>query len=362
MEIITSYLLQNWGMILVLIAFIIMLQITVFLDRKTIFRMYILIGSVFLLSLIVFVEFYLADIKQHNEARTVMMAIRYSATPILIGLILYTLVKKARLYVILPAFAFAIVNVVSIFTGIVFKINDAGELQRGVLGYLPYVAVGLYSVALIYVLIRQSNKQITEIVPIAFLAFALFSGIIFPFFLGKDYSKIFCTTIAIALFVYYVFSILQLTKKDALTGLFNRQAYYSFISTNSKDITAVISIDMNGLKTINDVEGHMAGDEALTTIANCFKKSAKVKQPIYRIGGDEFIILCKKTSEEELIQLIDRIKKKVSETKYHCAIGYCYLPGTNKDIEEMIKQSDKMMYEDKAKYYLQTGKDRRGEA
>jgi hypothetical protein len=63
MEIITSYLLQNWGMILVLIAFIIMLQITVFLDRKTIFRMYILIGSVFLLSLIVFVEFYLADIK-----------------------------------------------------------------------------------------------------------------------------------------------------------------------------------------------------------------------------------------------------------------------------------------------------------
>jgi hypothetical protein len=250
MEIITSYLLQNWGMILVLIAFIIMLQITVFLDRKTIFRMYILIGSVFLLSLIVFVEFYLADIKQHNEARTVMMAIRYSATPILIGLILYTLVKKARLYVILPAFAFAIVNVVSIFTGIVFKINDAGELQRGVLGYLPYVAVGLYSVALIYVLVRQSNKQITEIVPIAFLAFALFSGIIFPFFMGKDYSKIFCTTIAIALFVYYVFSILQLTKKDALTGLFNRQAYYSFINTNSKDITAVISTDMNGLKTI----------------------------------------------------------------------------------------------------------------
>ena len=168
--------------------------------------------------------------------------------------------------------------------------------------------------------------------------------------MGKDYSKIFCTTIAIALFVYYVFSILQLTKKDALTGLFNRQAYYSFINTNSKDITAVISIDMNGLKTINDVEGHMAGDEALTTIANCFKKSTKVKQP------------CKKTSEEELIQLIDRIKKKVSETKYHCAIGYCYLPGINKDIEEMIKQSDKMMYEDKAKYYLQTGKDRRGEA
>lgn len=357
----SNYLLQNWALILVLLAFIIMLRVTVFLDKKTIIRMYVLIASVFLLSIIVFTEFYLADLGTYKEVRIVMMAIRYSSTPIIIGLILYTLVKKARWYVIAPSFAFAVVNIISIFTGIVFGIDKDGNLVRGALGYLPYVAVGIYSVALVVILIIQSNKQFEEIVPIAFLAFAFTSGLIFPFFLGKEYSKIFVVTIAIGLFVYYVFLILQLTKKDALTGLFNRQAYYAFIRRNQKDVTAIISIDMNGLKTINDNNGHIAGDIALSTLANCFKKACKVKHLVYRIGGDEFVIICRRTSKEELEQLIAKIKENVSNTSYTCSIGYCYSIDESKNLEEMVKTSDVMMYKDKANYYRLSGIDRRKE-
>ena len=208
-------------------------------------------------------------------------------------------------------------------------------------------------------MIKQSNKQVTEIIPIAFLAFAFASGLVLPFVIGKEYSKIFCTTIAVALFVYYVFLILQLTKKDALTGVLNRQAYYASIRDASKDITALISIDMNGLKAINDSQGHLEGDEALVTLAFCFARAAKVKQSIYRIGGDEFMIICHKTSNDELKQLVAQIKNNVAETKYSCSIGYSYSDDGKKDINEMIVESDNMMYADKADFYSRSSNNRR---
>lgn len=357
----TSYMTFNWVLILILLAFVIVLKITVFLDKKIIRRLYILIGAVFALSIIVFIEFYLAGLGGYNVARSIMIAIRYSATPFIIAFILFTLVHKMRWYILIPAAIFAIFYIISIFTGIVFSINDAGEMVRGPLGYLPYIAVGLYSVALVYILIRQSNKTVTDIIPILFLAFAFGSGLVLPFIMGKEYSKIFCPTIAVALFVYYVFLILQLTKKDALTGLFNRQAFYSYIKAKQKDVTAVISIDMNGLKAINDNEGHIAGDNALVSLSECFIKASKNKHLVFRLGGDEFFILCLKTSEEELKQLVQRIKDAVGETKYSCSIGYCYIDDQNKSLEEYTKLSDKMMYEDKARYYQKTGIDRRKE-
>lgn len=356
LDVFKEYLLQNWALILVLIAFVIMLMITVFLNKNTIRRMFVLIGVVFLLSISVFFEFYLGDINEHSNIRIVLVAIRYSATPIIIALILFALVKKTHWYVIIPAIVLGIINVVSIFTGIVFSIDSNGTLTRGVLGYLPYIGVGGYSILLIYVLFKQSNRQPSEIIPIVFLAFSFATGLIFPLIFGKEYSRIFCTTVAIALFVYYVFLILQLTKKDALTGLLNRQAYYASIRNNPKDITAIISIDMNGLKKINDTLGHLAGDEAIVSVATCFFQVLKWKQAVYRIGGDEFIIICRKTSEEEMLKIVSDIKESISHTKYSVSIGYCYSNDIRKDIDDMIKDSDEMMYEDKALYYSKNNK------
>ena len=131
------------------------------------------------------------------------------------------------------------------------------------------------------------------------------------------------------------------------------------IHRKSRDISAIVSIDMNGLKAINDTYGHLAGDNALTALANCFQKAASIKQPVYRIGGDEFIILCRKTGEEELILLIERIRKNVEETPYTCSIGYCYAPNGIKNLEDMAKESDEMMYADKAKFYSDAPRDRR---
>ena len=360
MELIREYLIQNWSVILILLAFAVMLKVTVFLDQKIIKKMYILVVALFAFSMIVFFEYYLEEQNVLPDVRIVLMMIRYSTTPFIIAMVLFTLIKKANVYYFVPAIVCAIINFISIPTGIVCSLGENGQLIRGPLGYLPYIAVGGYCVALIWILYIHSNKLITELIPMIFLSVAFISGVALPLIIGVDYFKIFCSTIVIAIFVYYVFLILQITNKDTLTGLMNRQAYYTAIDVNRKDITALVSIDMNGLKVINDTEGHAAGDEALSTIAFCFLKAAKSKQSVYRVGGDEFVIICLKSSEEEVKQLIERINKYVSETKYHCAIGYSYIGDSGREIEEVLKESDAMMYENKADYYAKKNGDRNG--
>ena len=356
---IREYLLQNCPLMLILSAYAVALHITVFLDRKTIKRLYILVASVFLLSIAVFVEFEYATLPGHQTLRAVLMAIRYSATPYIVSHLIYTLVKKQTWRVFIPSILLAALDFLSIFTGIVFKIDEQNNFSRGAFGYLPFIVAGLYCVSLVYLLIRRSNMKWMEIVPILFLSFALLSGLLFPFVYGPDFSQIFCSTIGAALFIYYVFEILQQTKKDSLTGLLNRHAYHADILKNPEEITALISIDMNGLKTINDTLGHAAGDEALVTLALCFRRALKSRQYGYRIGGDEFVILCRKTSQADVTSLIERIEHNVGATAYNCAIGYSFSGDGKKPIEDMLRESDMMMYEVKERYYEERGAARR---
>ena len=352
MEIFKEYILQNWILILILAAFVVILATTAFIDRRATRRMYFAVGSVFLLSIMVFIEFHYEDDPNQRILRTVLMALRYSATPLIVAQVVFALVRKEKVFVFLPAILLLVIDIVSIFTGIVFSINKStNELERGPLGYLPFIIAGLYCAYLIFLLVKRSNKRAIEIIPIAFLAAALASGVIFPFVFGPSFAQIFCPTVAVALFIYYVFSILQLTKKDALTGLLNRQAYYAETSRAYKDITAIVSLDMNGLKKINDTYGHAAGDEALVTLALCFSRACRGKQSAYRMGGDEFAIVCRKNTEEDVKALIGRIEKFVGDTKYTCSIGYSYHENGVSQLEDLLKESDEKMYSNKADYY-----------
>ena len=134
---IKELIIQNWENILVLLAFAILLRTTVFLDKRTILRMYALILALFIFSMIVFLEFSLENLDEMPKLRLVLMAIRYSTTPFIIALIIYTLGKYVHWGVFVPAIILVILDIISIFTGIVFSLNSEGELERGPLGYLP---------------------------------------------------------------------------------------------------------------------------------------------------------------------------------------------------------------------------------
>ena len=113
---------------------------------------------------------------------------------------------------------------------------------------------------------------------------------------------------------------------------------------------------------MNDTHGHAAGDEALTAIARCLTQAAKAHQSVYRIGGDEFLIICRKTTLDDVLQLIRRIRKNVSDTEYSISLGYSCTEDRQKSISEMLKESDEMMYMEKASYYKVFGDRRRSEA
>ena len=354
-----DYIIQNWALLLISLAFLISLRTTAFLDKNVSRRMTRLLAMILLLSVSVFIEFYPEEHGFVWKWRSVLTAIRYSATPFIDAQILYTLMKKPKKAVFIPAVILTVLCIISIFTGIVVRFTEDGSLVRGPLGLLPYIVPGVYGCFLVYILYMRSNKQPIDLLQVAYFALTLGSGVIFPFLFGHVYSHIFCVTIVIALFTYYLFSIHNLTTTDVLTELLNRQASYADLETDPEQITAIVSIDMNGLKHINDTRGHTAGDEALTTLSNCFMRAVKIRQTVYRIGGDEFLIICRKSTENEVLQLIDRIRKNISETEYSCSIGYSCKESRQKSVSEMLKESDEMMYAQKASYYQTAGIDRR---
>ncbi len=351
----TEYVADNWILILVLLGFTISLISTVFMEQKTIRRLYALIVEVFLLSIVVFAEFKMDGMAEYRNLRIVLMAIRYSATPLLVAQIVYTVAKGQKWYLFVPAGIFTALDFISIPTGIVFALDDANKLVRGPLGMLPYIGAGVYGLYLVHNLWKHHTGQRTDTVPIVFFAFAFSSGLMLPFIIGKEYAQVFCATIAVSMFVYYVFTLLQLTKRDPLTGLLNRQAYYADTRNEPENINALVSVDMNGLKAINDNEGHKAGDEALTTLAGCFIEAAKHKYRIYRVGGDEFVIVCRKCNEQDVQALSSHIHENVANTKYSCSVGYCYSKTGSISIDEMLTASDENMYAEKMRYYKEKG-------
>ena len=120
----------------------------------------------------------------------------------------------------------------------------------------------------------------------------------------------------------------------------------------SKCLTAVISIDLNNLKRLNDENGHAAGDTALCTIVACIQNILPRGCHLYRTGGDEFMILCSQVSKDDVPALIDHMRRELSKTPYCCAIGFA-TPDADEDFEHICSIADAAMYANKKQLNIQ---------
>ena len=153
---------------------------------------------------------------------------------------------------------------------------------------------------------------------------------------------------------------------DELTKCFNRRAYDSDMEKLDLNMEwAYISLDLNGLKKANDTLGHSAGDELICAAANCMKFAFASYGKIYRIGGDEFVVLI-----QESVSNIDSILQVFDATisdwhgKYSNSISVSYgvVKSTEQDfdsIHSVSKLADERMYKSKSEYYNISGNDRR---
>ena len=147
-----------------------------------------------------------------------------------------------------------------------------------------------------------------------------------------------------------------MNETDLLTGVMNRNAMNSRVSSleagegEAPRGMGVVFADMNGLKYVNDHQGHIAGDLLLKNAA-IILQSTFVGDEIYRVGGDEFLVLLRDTSEADMRRKIADTKKKAelfSDVSF--AAGYSLL-GSAGDIRKAMAEADAMMYEDKENCY-----------
>ena len=121
-------------------------------------------------------------------------------------------------------------------------------------------------------------------------------------------------------------------------------------------MSGCIYVDVNELHYRNNKFGHAAGDEMLLFIAHSLK-DVFFGQKVYRMGGDEFLVFCQNSSQDEVKKGIEIFLEQLKPRDYHVAIGLSYR-SQNTNTEEMVREAEVRMYEEKAKYYQNKGQSR----
>ena len=149
----------------------------------------------------------------------------------------------------------------------------------------------------------------------------------------------------------------ELSVKDVLTGLKNRRGLENYIQTIEPDDTiGVVFCDVNSLKAVNDNEGHAAGDKRIKLVADIL--SNHVKEGVAcRVSGDEFVCIVKNMREEAFNDKMAVLKKAFMDQDRIASMGCSF--GTGDAVIKTINEAEKHMYDDKSRYYKETGKERR---
>ena len=147
---------------------------------------------------------------------------------------------------------------------------------------------------------------------------------------------------------------------DALTGVKNKRAYVQAedeldeqIRKKAKSPFAIVVCDINGLKQVNDIQGHKAGDDFIKNscliICDVFSHS-----PVFRIGGDEFAVILKGKDYDQRYELIKQLGVEQEDKRVNgikpIAVGISDFDSENDiRVQDVFERADSLMYEDKKK-------------
>ncbi|MBR5693678.1 MAG: diguanylate cyclase [Fibrobacter sp.] len=149
---------------------------------------------------------------------------------------------------------------------------------------------------------------------------------------------------------------------DDLTGCYNRRhgmyTLREWFARSKRYGTpfSMIYFDLNGLKTINDKYGHQAGDLLLRSVVNSCKKLLRESDILFRMGGDEFMVLCPDTDKRGAFICAERMQESVKgvtivDQTVTFAYGIAHSSEDYKDMDEMMHSADSSMYECKKKMH-----------
>ena len=154
-------------------------------------------------------------------------------------------------------------------------------------------------------------------------------------------------------------------ERDKLTQVYNRRAGYKILEevkseADKRDYCFTVAfLDINNLKEVNDVYGHEQGDQLIVDTVEVIKKTIRSSDYIVRFGGDEFLVVFKKSKTEEAKKVMNRIQDKLNKInqtgnyKYQMSISYgieSYNPEKQIELDELISRADDKMYQFKQEY------------
>ena len=261
-------------------------------------------------------------------------------------------------------FALLIAN---FFYPVVFRISETNVYSRGPL----FMVNNLMEVAfmidgVIIYLIGRARSGGVKFFPVLQFVWPIFICVCLQnFFYG-------ISTVWVGIAVGFTSLMLALQNEnifiDKLTRLFNRY-YLDRISGTLKrsNKIAMMMIDMNGFKSINDNLGHSQGDDALFSMAEILRETVESHGTAVRYAGDEFVIVINTDNEQVAASYRDKIKqkladfnkKRIKKYKLSASIGMGIFDLKQNNLDEILEIIDKRMYEDKKAYYEASANDRR---
>lgn len=157
--------------------------------------------------------------------------------------------------------------------------------------------------------------------------------------------------------------LLELATRDTLTGVFNARAYYEIcdsmikVAQRNHSPYAVLFVDLDHFKSINDNYGHAAGDIVLKSVADCLTRSLRASDSLGRIGGEEFSIFLPNTDIDGAVHLAEGIRIAIEnlmpsigdrQLKVTASIGVARNQHSDQTMKEIQQQADQAMYRAKA--------------
>jgi diguanylate cyclase (GGDEF)-like protein/PAS domain S-box-containing protein len=149
----------------------------------------------------------------------------------------------------------------------------------------------------------------------------------------------------------------QLALTDPLTGLANYRLLLNALDSEIKRSSrtgrpfAVLLLDLNGLKKINDLHGHLVGSRALCRVANILQIHCRAVDTAGRFGGDEFVVVLPETEGEAARQVAQRISEQLrndgEEPSISVSAGAAIFPQNGKTIDELLAAADRALYHQK---------------
>ena len=288
--------------------------------------------------------------------------------------ILFPTVKKGvrrDLIYLLPTVIVTVLLIINLFTGWIYIIGTDNIYTRSflypvsfVLQYISFAAVLLRAIFFKFDVITIRRRQIKSNI-IWFSSMTLLFGVLQAVMGGKISLHCFGITAGL-LIIYLGFQERQITN-DILTGLHNRQALDKYVADKTKAYASgangqkslyFIIMDINDFKSINDLYGHVEGDQALKDVSDVLKdigRKHRLDLFLCRYGGDEFAAVFETDAEENVSMLCEDIKNSLTESskngryKLSTAVGYSKYTGKDMTIDDLYGSADKVLYEDKSR-------------